>query len=1410
MAPVIQNYTRIRRTFRKQERILELPDLVKFQKDSYAKFLQMDVDPQDREDTGLQGVFKRIFPIEDYNNTASIDFLEYSIEPPEFTPDECVAKGITYEGTLRIKVRLIIWDKEEFDDELDEEPRREIRDFKEEEIYFGTIPLMTETGSFVINGTERVVVNQLHRSPGIFFSGEKSKSQDARKIFSARISPATGSWLDIMFDSRDIIHVRIDKRRKLPLTTFLRALGMDEKEILNTFYDVETIHAHDDEWVAEFPFEKFLGFILNFDIRHPDTGDVVLPRRTNQLGRNHIRKLLRKIPDGRRRITDEYLLGNLEFPTKILAEDVIDENTGEVIAPFNTPISKKILARIRDAGIKSFKIFYIDNLNVYPFIRQTLAADKTHSKEEALLEIYHRMRPGEPPTMETAQRFFEGLFFDPQKYDLSPVGRRKINFKFEYENNPDIRILTKEDIVNTVRYLVALREGRPGYEVDDIDHLGNRRVRSVGELVEVHFRKAMERLVRGIRERMSTATDLETLMPREIITSRTVAAALKDYFTSSQLSQFMDQTNPLSEITHKRRLSALGPGGLKREHAGFDVRDVHPTHYGRICPIETPEGPNIGLISSTATFAVVDEFGFLQSPYRRVVKEEDPNDPEKARMRITDEIVYMDAMEEGRYHITEATVPVDEHGYIIPDTVSVRYQGEVRPESTTVVEFMDVAPEQVVSVAASMIPFLEHDDANRALMGSNMQRQAVPLIQTHAPLVATGQERNVAHDSGVAVKAKRDGTVVMVDGTRIVIQPDVINPKDPHELTPDLYNLKKFQRSNQNSCYNQRPIVKVGERVKKGDVIADGAATEKGELALGQNAMVAFMPWAGYNFEDSILVNERLIKEDVFTSIHIEEFECNARETKLGPEEITREIPEVSEEALANLDDSGIIRIGTEVKPGDILVGKITPKGDQQLSPEEKLLKAIFGEKNTDVKDSSLKVPPGVNGIVIDVQVFTRKQDEKKKDPRAKRIEEEKRERLLMEQRDEIRIISNNFYLQMRRLLEGRKTGARLIDDRGKVLLPKGALLDDAALSKVPARYWSEIQIEGSDGSVEMELRRLSQARENTIHRIERKYKEKLERMLRPGDLGNAVLKKVKVYLAIKRKLSVGDKMAGRHGNKGVVSRILREEDMPYMPDGTPVDIVLNPLGVPSRMNVGQILETHLGMAAKILGKQINEYVQRHDWKADVLRHQFKKLYPAAEKFIDTLTPDDLRQWADDVAEGIHIFTPVFEGAEESEIKEWLRMAGMDESGQTVLFDGRTGDAFDRPVTVGIMYMLKLHHLVDEKIHARATGPYSLVSQQPLGGKAQFGGQRLGEMEVWALEAYGAAYALQEFLTVKSDDIKGRTDIFNAIVKGEFEAEPGLPESFRVLLKELESLCLDVELIGADDEKVQLDFFSSL
>ncbi len=1377
--PTIQNNFRVRKSFSKISKVIEIPNLIDIQKHSFDKFLQANVPPDKREDTGLQGVFQDVFPIRDFNETSSLEFVSYHLEKPKYDVDECHQRGMTYSAPIKVVVRLVVWDKDE------ETGAQSIRDVKEQEVYFGEIPLMTENGTFIINGTERVVVSQLHRSPGAFFDHDKGKSHSSGKLlYNARIIPYRGSWIDFEFDHKDILYVRIDRRRKLPATVLVRALGgvpdtskknpLDfrgsTEEILNYYYATETIFIEGkDQYEKSVDMDLLPGQRATRDIKNPKTGELIV-KKNRKFTRGAIKKLeaakIKTLP-----LDEEELL------TKICARDIVDEGTGEVLIECNEEVTSEKLEELRKRGLKELKVLFIDNLNVGPFLRNTLNLDKIVSPEEAIMEIYRRLRPGDPPTVETATNLFMNLFFNPERYDLSKVGRLKLNFKFTLDEPLEHTVLTKRDVLEVVRYLLDLKNGKG--EIDDIDHLGNRRVRAVGELLENQYRIGLVRMERAIKERMSLQ-EIETLMPHDLINAKPVTAVIKEFFGSSQLSQFMDQTNPLSEVTHKRRLSALGPGGLTRERAGFEVRDVHPTHYGRICPIETPEGPNIGLIASLSTYARVNEYGFVETPYRKV-----------EQGRVTEEVSFYSALEEEKHTIAQANASIDKKSQLTEQFVSARRGGDTIQVKSEDVDLMDVSPNQLVSVAASLVPFLENDDANRALMGSNMQRQAVPLLRTVAPLVGTGIEGVVARDSGVCTVARRDGVVDSVDAARIVVKADTAASDVGSEV--DIYNLIKFQRSNQNTCINQKPIVKRGDRVKKGDVLADGPATETGELALGQNVVVAFMPWQGYNFEDSILLSERMMKEDIFTSIHIEEFECIARDTKLGKEEITRDIPNVGEEALNDLDESGIIRIGAEVRPGDILVGKITPKGETQLSPEEKLLRAIFGEKAGDVRDSSLRVPPGVQGTIINAKVFSRKGVDK--DERAKQIESMEEEKLLKDQNDEIKILQDSAYKRVRSMLKGKECQAKLIDDKGKQLLKKGDVLDDALLDQVPLKYWTEIAV---GGGIEDRVRKIVESFEEQKELVKLVFGEKISRLKKGDELPPGVIKMVKVYVAIKRKLAVGDKMAGRHGNKGVVSRVLPDEDMPYMADGRPVDFVLNPLGVPSRMNIGQILEVHLGWAAKSLGEQLQRYIDEK-FSPDALRKELKKVYDdkAFHEFIDTVKDADVTSLCQRLHKGVHLATPVFDGAREHEIDGLMTLGNQPVSGQQVLFDGRTGEPFDQDVTVGVMYMLKLHHLVDEKIHARSIGPYSLVTQQPLGGKAQFGGQRLGEMEVWAMEAYGAAYSLQEFLTVKSDDVVGRTRMYEAIVKGDNVLESGLPESFNVLIKELQSLALDVELLEA-------------
>ena len=1366
--PVTASNVRIRKSFAKSKRIIDIPNLIALQKRSYEQFLQRDVDLDRRTETGLHGVFKSVFPISDFNETASLEYVGYSLEPAKYDVDECRQRGMTYAAPVKVTLRLIVF-------EVDEETQaKSIRDVKEQEVYLGEIPLMTDNGSFIVNGTERVVVSQLHRSPGVFFDHDGGKNNVSGKlIYSARVIPYRGSWLDMEFDQKDLLYVRIDRRRKFPITILLKALGYGVEEILDYFYDQDVVEIRKGKLFRKIDIDQMAGQRALVDMIDPKTGDALV-----KAGRRITRAVVRKVKEvglTELEITAEDLNG------KVVAKPVIDESTGEIIADSNSELTAEVVEKAMAAGITNLSLIFFDGLSVGPFLRNTLLIDKVDGEEEALLEIYKRLRPGEPPTIEAATAFFTRLFFDPETYDLSEVGRLKINHRFgiTLEECPvEHKTLTKKDILEVVRTLIDLKNGKGN--VDDIDHLGNRRVRSVGELLENQYRIGLVRMERAIRERMSLQ-DLETMMPHDLVNAKPVNAVVKEFFGSSQLSQFMDQTNPLSEITHKRRLSALGPGGLTRDRAGFEVRDVHPTHYGRICPVETPEGPNIGLIASLATYARINEFGFIETPYRKV-------DEGKA----SEDVVYLSALEEAGHYIAQASGKNDDEN---SEKVTSRIDGEYEIVERDKTSLMDVAPSQLVSIAASLIPFLEHDDANRALMGSNMQRQAVPLLRSRAPFVGTGVERLVARDSGTSIVVQNDGVVETVDAARIVVRR--LARGGELGANVDIYNLTKFQRTNQNTCFNQKPIVNVGDQVKKGDIIADGPSTELGELALGQNVLVAFTPWMGYNFEDSILISERLIKDDVYTSVHIEEFECVARDTKLGKEEITRDIANVGEEALKDLDSSGIIRIGAEVRPGDILVGKVTPKGETQLSPEEKLLRAIFGEKAGDVRDTSLRVSSGITGTVIDAQVYSREGADR--DERLQSIISEKRQKLEKDLSVEQNVIKNNAIEKLKDIIVGKTTnGVLLSEDGSDKLLEKGQEITVADLETIPFDLLAYVPLEQE---LEFQLTKVIDGARNQLDAVKLVFDEKMDRLQKGDELPPGVIKMVKVYVAIKRKLSVGDKFAGRHGNKGVVSKVLPVEDMPYMADGTPVDMVLNPLGVPSRMNIGQILEIHLGWAAHGLGRQINEALEKHkSFDTEKARAVLTEVYGDDEitKKVQAADETSLKKMVERVRNGVHFGTPVFDGAKESEVKELLRRAKLDESAQTILFDGRTGIPFDNPVTVGAMYMLKLHHLVDEKIHARSIGPYSLVSQQPLGGKAQFGGQRLGEMEVWAIEAYGAAYSLQEFLTVKSDDVAGRTRMYESIVKGENILEPGLPESFNVLVKELQSLSLNVELVESD------------
>ena len=1356
-----------RKVFGRIKKIVDIPNLIDIQVKSYEKFLQMETPPEKRGNFGLQGAFKSVFPISDYSKKCSLEFVSYKIGGVRYDVKECIQKGMSYSAPLKIVVRLLIFDVDPGTGQ------KQISNIKEQEIYFGEIPLMTENGTFIVNGTERVIVSQLHRSPGIFYDHDKGKTLASGKlIYSARVIPIRGSWLDLEFDSKDLLYVRIDRRRKMPVTILLKAMGNSTEYILNYFYSIETVFLDKDQFFMAVD-GALMGEKAPDDIKDLSSGEVIVKK-----GRKINKVLLKKMSEaGVNRIP----IDETDVIGKILSSDVLDPQTGEVLLGCNEELALDGLKLLRANNINQVRFIHLDEERANASIRDTLLADRIEAVEDAIIEIYRRLRPSNPPTPETANAFFRSLFFEPETYDLSDVGRAKMNYKLRLDVPTDVTVLRKEDIMAAVKYLIDLKNGGSDFSVDDIDHLGNRRVRSVGELIENQYRIGLVRMERAIKEKMSLQ-DIETMMPHDLVNAKPVSAVVNEFFGSSQLSQFMDQTNPLSEITHKRRLSALGPGGLTRERAGFEVRDVHPTHYGRICPVETPEGPNIGLIVSLSTYARVNEFGFIETPYRFV---EDG--------RVLDEVRYMTAIEEENFIVAQADRPLDKEGRFIGEMISARKGGDFITVEPSEINYMDVSPNQLVSVAATLIPFLEHDDANRALMGSNMQRQAVPLMRPAVPLVGTGMEAIVARDSGAVVAAKRDGVVENVDASRIVVKCD--GAKDDNlDIGVDIYNLIKYQRSNQDTCFNQKPIAVKGDRVRRGDIIADGPATDNGELALGRNVMVAFMSWGGYNYEDSILVSERVVKEDIYTSIHIEEFETMARDTKLGKEEITRDIPNVGEEALKNLDDSGIVRMGVSVKPGDILVGKITPKGETQLSSEEKLLRAIFGEKASDVRDTSLRVPPGVEGTVIDAKIFTRKGVEK--DHRSQEIEEEALMSIEKDRTDEIRIILDSVRLRISEMLTGKTTAAKLADaKKKKIYLKKGDVITSEFLDKIPFDLWKDIALVEAE-ETEEKIRMLHENLARKTELVDAYFEEKVEKLKAGDELPPGVIKMVKVYVAIKRKLSVGDKMAGRHGNKGVLSRILPEEDMPFFTDGTPVDIILNPLGVPSRMNVGQILETHLGWAAKGLGDKINQILKTQE-NLELVKKEIKAIYASqeCERFVNAATDDEIQRLVYRLKNGVAFSTPVFDGADESEIRHMLKTANLPEKGQTVLFDGRTGEPFDQEITVGMIYMLKLHHLVDNKIHARSIGPYSLVTQQPLGGKAQFGGQRLGEMEVWAMEAYGAAYSLQEFLTVKSDDVAGRTRMYEAIVKGEHTLEPGLPESFNVLVKELQSLCLDVELI---------------
>jgi len=1350
---------RVRKFFGSIREVAEMPNLIEVQKASYDQFLLVDEPEGGRGDEGLQAVFKSVFPISDFSSTALLEFVRYDFDPPKYDVDECRQRGMTYSAPLKVTLRLIVFD-------IDEETgAKSVKDIKEQEVYMGEMPLMTMNGTFVVNGTERVIVSQMHRSPGVFFDHDKGKTHSSGKLlFAARIIPYRGSWLDIEFDAKDIVHTRIDRRRKIPVTSLMFALGLDSEEILNTFYNKITYKRVKDGWRLPFDAERMRGIKAATDLVDADSGKVVIEagqkltaRGARQLAEKGIKAL---------KVGDEDLYGHY------LAEETVNAKTGEIYAESGEEITDKLLETLLEAGQKEITILDIDHVNTGAYIRNTLAVDKNESREDALFDIYRVMRPGEPPTVDTAEAMFKSLFFDSERYDLSAVGRVKMNMRLDLDAPDTLRVLRKEDILAVIKTLVELRDGRGN--IDDIDNLGNRRVRSVGELMENQYRIGLLRMERAIKERMSSV-EIGNVMPQDLINAKPAAAAVREFFGSSQLSQFMDQTNPLSEITHKRRLSALGPGGLTRERAGFEVRDVHPTHYGRICPIETPEGPNIGLINSLATFARVNKYGFIESPYRRV---KDGS--------VTQDVVYLSAMEEAKFTVAQADAVLDAKGHLTEDLITSRHAGDVIMVSRDRVDFMDVSPKQLVSVAAALIPFLENDDANRALMGSNMQRQAVPLVRAEAPLVGTGMEAIVARDSGAAIGARRSGVVDQVDATRIVIR--ATEDLDASKSGVDIYRLQKFQRSNQNTCINQRPLVRVGDVVGGSDIIADGPSTDLGDLALGRNVLVAFMPWNGYNFEDSILLSERIVRDDVFTSIHIEEFEVMARDTKLGPEEITRDIPNVSEEALRSLDEAGIVYIGAEVVASDILVGKITPKGESPMTPEEKLLRAIFGEKASDVRDTSLRVPPGVTGTVVEVRVFNRHGVEK--DERAMAIEREEIERLAKDRDDEQAILDRNVFGRLADMLNNKVAVA------GPKGFKKGGKVTRDSLDEHPRSQWWQFAV--SNDKLMAEIEALRNQYDESRKRLEKRFIDKVEKLQRGDELPPGVMKMVKVFVAVKRKIQPGDKMAGRHGNKGVVSKIVPIEDMPYLEDGTHVDIVLNPLGVPSRMNVGQILETHLGWACAGMGLKVGKLVESYRQNGDMkpLRKVLQQVYGDNTKNEKVADYEDgsVVMLAEQLTAGVPIATPIFDGAREPDIVDMLNEAGLDPSGQSRLYDGRSGEIFDRAVTVGYIYMLKLHHLVDDKIHARSIGPYSLVTQQPLGGKAQFGGQRFGEMEVWALEAYGAAYTLQEMLTVKSDDVAGRTKVYEAIVRGDDTFEAGIPESFNVLVKEMRSLGLDVEL----------------
>ncbi|XOY57132.1 MAG: DNA-directed RNA polymerase subunit beta [Rhodobacterales bacterium] len=1379
MASSFLGQKRLRKYYGKIREVLEMPNLIEVQKSSYDLFLRSGDSATPLDGEGIKGVFQSVFPIKDFNETAVLEFVKYELEKPKYDVEECMQRDMTYAAPLKVTLRLIVF-------EVDEDTgSKSVKDIKEQDVFMGDMPLMTPNGTFVVNGTERVIVSQMHRSPGVFFDHDKGKTHSSGKLlFACRIIPYRGSWLDFEFDAKDLVFCRIDRRRKLPVTTLLYALGLDQEGIMNAYYNTVdyALDKKTNAWTTKFFPERVRGTRPTYDLVDADTGEIIAKAGEKVTPRS-VKKM---IDDGKVKnllVPYEHIVG------KYVARDMINEDTGAIYVEAGDELTLEMdktgavtggtLRDLIDAGITSIPVLDIDNISVGGYIRSTMAADKNMNRETALMDIYRVMRPGEPPTVDSASALFDTLFFDGERYDLSAVGRVKMNMRLDLDADDTIRTLRREDIVSCIKALTELRDGKG--DIDDIDHLGNRRVRSVGELMENQYRVGLLRMERAIKERMSSV-EIDTVMPQDLINAKPAAAAVREFFGSSQLSQFMDQTNPLSEVTHKRRLSALGPGGLTRERAGFEVRDVHPTHYGRMCPIETPEGPNIGLINSLATFARVNKYGFIETPYRKVVDG-----------KVTDDVQYMSATEEMRHTVAQANASMNPDGSFKNDLVSTRVNGDYTLAPRENVDLIDVSPKQLVSVAASLIPFLENDDANRALMGSNMQRQAVPLLQAEAPLVGTGIEEVVARDSGAAIMAKRAGVIDQVDAQRIVIR--ATSDLELGDAGVDIYRMRKFQRSNQNTCINQRPLVKVGDLVQKGQVIADGPSTDLGELALGKNVVVAFMPWNGYNYEDSILISERIVRDDVFTSIHIEEFEVAARDTKLGPEEITRDIPNVGEEALRNLDEAGIVYIGAEVGPADILVGKITPKGESPMTPEEKLLRAIFGEKASDVRDTSLRLPPGDYGTVVEVRVFNRHGVEK--DERALQIEREEVERLSRDRDDERAILDRNIYARLWDIIGG-KTAAK-----GPKGFKAGAVVTEESVSDLSRGQWWQLAMEDEDDAKIVEA--LNQQYEIQKRAMDARFEDKVEKVRRGDDLPPGVMKMVKVFVAVKRKLQPGDKMAGRHGNKGVISKVVPMEDMPFLADGTPVDFCLNPLGVPSRMNVGQILETHMGWAARGLGIQIDEALGEYRRSGDLtpVREAMKIAYgdDVYEEGIVGMNEADLVEAAGHVTRGVPIATPVFDGAKEADVNDALRRAGFDTSGQSILFDGRTGEQFSRKVTVGVKYLLKLHHLVDDKIHARSTGPYSLVTQQPLGGKAQFGGQRFGEMEVWALEAYGAAYTLQEMLTVKSDDVAGRTKVYESIVKGEDNFEAGVPESFNVLVKEVRGLGLNMELLDAEDEE---------